>query len=124
MLDAEGRDETSLAVVSSARKGSSRVIKKASYLHDIYIQDFALVEEQYARLHPCFNVITGKSGSGKSVFLDAISQLCGAPAHKDLVRTGADCAICEERSSSRLVMQPSYEIYYDNLACLNLNGRA
>ena len=69
------------------------VSSKASYLHDIYIQDFALVEEQYARLHPCFNVITGKSGSGKSVFLDAISQLCGAPAHKDLVRTGADCAI-------------------------------
>ena len=69
------------------------VSSKASYLHDIYIQDFALVEEQYARLHPCFNVITGKSGSGKSVFLDAISQLCGAPAHKDLVRIGADCAI-------------------------------
>ena len=66
---------------------------KGSYIHDIYIQDFALVEEQYVRLHPRFNVITGKSGSGKSVFLEAISQLCGAPAHEDLLRVDAECAL-------------------------------
>ena len=51
-----------------------------TYIRELRIRDFALVEEQRVSLHPGLNVITGQSGSGKSVLLEAISQLCGAPA--------------------------------------------
>jgi len=48
-----------------------------TYIRELRIRDFALVEEQRVSLHPGLNVITGQSGSGKSVLLEAISQLCG-----------------------------------------------
>ena len=51
-----------------------------TYLEKLVITDFALVREQTVEFHPGLNVITGKSGSGKSVLLDAISQICGSPA--------------------------------------------
>ena len=59
------------------------------------MRNFALVDEQYVHFHPGLNVITGQSGSGKSVLLDAISQLCGAPAREESIRTGEECAVIE-----------------------------
>ena len=36
-------------------------------------------------LHPGLNIITGESGSGKSVLLEAIAQLSGAPAREEAI---------------------------------------
>jgi hypothetical protein len=41
-----------------------------TYLSEMRIRDFALVHEQRVHLHPGLNIITGQSGSGKSVLLE------------------------------------------------------
>ena len=66
-----------------------------THLSELRVRNFALVDEQYVHFHPGLNVITGQSGSGKSVLLDAISQLCGAPAREESIRTGEECAVIE-----------------------------
>lgn len=77
---------------------SARAIHAAAnttYLHELRIRDFALVQDQRVHFHPGLNIITGQSGSGKSVLLEAISQLCGAPAREEGIRTGAKCAVLQ-----------------------------
>ena len=64
----------------------------ATHLSELRVRNFALVEEQILSLHPGLNIITGQSGSGKSVLLEAIAQLSGAPAREEAIRTGAECA--------------------------------
>jgi DNA repair protein RecN (Recombination protein N) len=67
----------------------------ATHLSELRVRNFALVEEQILSLHPGLNIITGESGSGKSVLLEAIAQLSGAPAREEAIRTGAECAELE-----------------------------
>ncbi|GLC69764.1 hypothetical protein PLESTF_000877600 [Pleodorina starrii] len=64
-------------------------------LEKLYVKDFALVSEQTVRLGPGLNVITGESGSGKSVLVEAFSQVLGAPAPQECVRAPADMAVIE-----------------------------
>jgi DNA repair ATPase RecN len=66
-----------------------------THLAELHIRDFALVAEQRVALRPGLNVITGESGSGKSVLVEALSQLLGAPAGDDLVRPPATTAVVE-----------------------------
>ncbi|KAG2496383.1 hypothetical protein HYH03_005611 [Edaphochlamys debaryana] len=64
-------------------------------LERLYVRDFALVEEQTVLLGPGLNVITGESGSGKSVLVEAFSQVLGAPAPQECVRAPAEVAVVE-----------------------------
>ena len=68
-----------------------------THLRELNVRNFALVDEQHVSFHPRLNIITGQSGSGKSVLLEAIAQLCGAPAREEGIRSGADCAELEGR---------------------------
>ncbi|GIL84863.1 hypothetical protein Vretifemale_13442 [Volvox reticuliferus] len=64
-------------------------------LERLFVKDFALVSEQTVRLGPGLNVITGESGSGKSVLVEAFSQILGAPAPQECVRAPAEMAVIE-----------------------------
>ena len=78
-----------------ASEGSPRQLEATStsadstHLLELRIQDYALVRDQRVKFHPGLNVITGQSGSGKSVLLDAIAQLCGAPVREECIRHGS-----------------------------------
>ena len=65
------------AAAAAAANTPTHAPANTTYIRELRIRDFALVEEQRVSLHPGLNVITGQSGSGKSVLLEAISQLCG-----------------------------------------------
>ena len=67
----------------------------STHLRELHIQDFALVDAQRITLQPGFNVITGESGSGKSVLIEALGQLLGSPASEDVVRPPASAAIIQ-----------------------------
>ena len=54
----------------------------------LYIRDFALVETLQIEFGPGLNLMTGETGAGKSVLIDALSQLLGARGSKQLIRTG------------------------------------
>ena len=64
-------------------------------LLSLTIQDFAIVE--YASFAPGkgLNILTGETGAGKSLIIDAISALLGHRIGRDYVRKDADKAVIE-----------------------------
>lgn len=67
----------------------------ACYLKKLTIQDFVLVKNQVIHFNPGFNVITGESGSGKSVLIEALSQVLGKTSLGNCIRTGSEMAVLE-----------------------------
>ncbi|MCW5982646.1 MAG: DNA repair protein RecN [Bryobacteraceae bacterium] len=61
-------------------------------LVELLVENFAVVEQLRVRFHPGLNLLTGETGSGKSLVVDALALLFGGRASADLVRTGADRA--------------------------------
>jgi DNA repair protein RecN (Recombination protein N) len=61
-------------------------------IRHISIQDFAIIKELNMDLHPGLNIITGQTGAGKSIIIEAISMALGSRADTDYVRTGAEKA--------------------------------
>jgi DNA repair protein RecN (Recombination protein N) len=59
------------------------------------IRDLAVIERLELDLDGGFTVLTGETGTGKSIVVGALSLLRGARASSDLVRTGADKAVVE-----------------------------
>jgi len=64
-------------------------------LYELSIQHFALLEQVHLRLSPGFTVLTGETGAGKSILVDAIAMLLGGRASAEDVRHGADQARIE-----------------------------
>jgi DNA repair protein RecN (Recombination protein N) len=59
------------------------------------IRNLAVIEEVQVELEPGFNVLTGETGAGKSILVEAVGLLLGGRASADLVRTGAQQAVIE-----------------------------
>ncbi|KAL3146260.1 hypothetical protein ABBQ32_002962 [Trebouxia sp. C0010 RCD-2024] len=66
-----------------------------SYLRSLTIRNFALVEEQHVVFRPGLNVITGESGAGKSVLVEAFGQVLGMTARDNCIRQPATSASVE-----------------------------
>ncbi len=69
----------------------------------LHIRNLILVNECELSFHSDFNVITGETGSGKSVILSAIGLLTGDRADSELVRLGEEKAIVEGVFSTRKI---------------------
>ena len=61
-------------------------------LQEIHIQNYAVIENLTMEFHPGLNVLTGETGSGKSVLVDALDLALGGRASPDVIRTGSDRA--------------------------------
>ena len=61
-------------------------------LLSLTLRQFALIDEHELNVADGFNVITGETGAGKSLLLDALSLCAGARADSAMVRHGADSA--------------------------------
>lgn len=61
----------------------------------ISIKDFAIIENCEVEFEKGLNIITGETGSGKSIVIEAISLALGARADSSFVRTGADKAVVQ-----------------------------
>ncbi len=57
-------------------------------LVQITVRNLVLIEELVLELHPGFNVLTGETGAGKSMLVDAVGLVLGGRARPDLVRNG------------------------------------
>jgi len=64
-------------------------------LTHLHISGFALIDEVELELGPGLTVITGETGAGKSIIVDAMGLLRGGRASADLIRTGRDEARVE-----------------------------
>ncbi len=59
-------------------------------LAEIDITNFAIIEHLHLHLNPGFNVLTGETGAGKSIIIDAVGMLLGGRAQSEFLRAGAD----------------------------------
>jgi DNA repair protein RecN (Recombination protein N) len=64
-------------------------------LRTLTVRDFAIIEELELVLEPGLNVITGETGAGKSILLQALDVALGGRPDADLVRTGAEEGVVE-----------------------------
>lgn len=54
----------------------------------LHIENIAVIERADIAFNPGFNVLTGETGAGKSIVIDAISAILGERAYRDMIRTG------------------------------------
>jgi DNA repair protein RecN (Recombination protein N) len=64
-------------------------------LKSLNISNFAIIHYLNIEFHQGLNVLTGETGAGKSIIVDALSLLLGARAFTDVVRTGEKVALVE-----------------------------
>lgn len=58
----------------------------------LHIENIAVIECADISFDPGFNILTGETGAGKSIVIDAISAISGERAYRDMIRTGAKSA--------------------------------
>ena len=80
-------------------------------LTHIHIRDFAIIESLEVALHPGMTALTGETGAGKSILLDAIGLVLGDKADSSSVRHGADKA--EITLSVDITQTPSARVWLE-----------
>jgi DNA repair protein RecN (Recombination protein N) len=61
-------------------------------LHDLVVENYAVVDRLRVQFHKGLNLLTGETGSGKSIVVDALGLLLGGRASADMIRSGQDRA--------------------------------
>ncbi|MBO5322612.1 MAG: DNA repair protein RecN [Oscillospiraceae bacterium] len=76
----------------------------------LHIENIAVIERSDISFDRGFNVLTGETGAGKSIVIDAISAVLGERAYRDMIRTGT------EKASVRAVFTdvPEYPWFSEN----------
>jgi DNA repair protein RecN (Recombination protein N) len=64
-------------------------------LEQLFVKNFALVEDLTIDFSDNFNVLTGETGAGKSIIIDALALLLGGRAQSEFIRSGTDKAMIE-----------------------------
>src|SRR6478672_5776327 len=59
-------------------------------LAEITITNLAIIQDLNLKFNPGFNVLTGETGAGKSIILDALGLLLGGRAQNELIRAGTE----------------------------------
>ena len=85
-------------------------------LTHIRIRDFAIIEELDLELHDGLTVVTGETGAGKSIMVDAIGLVLGDRADAGSVRHGA------ERAEITLTLETSSPAIHDWLAAHDIES--
>ncbi len=62
-------------------------------LREIHIQNYAVIDKLSIEFHSGLNLLSGETGSGKSILVDALGLALGGRASPDIVRTGAERAV-------------------------------
>jgi len=62
-------------------------------LSQLYIENIAVIERVTIDFSNQLNVLTGETGAGKSILIDAINAILGQRTSRDLIRTGASSAV-------------------------------
>lgn len=64
-------------------------------LKSISIRNYAIIDEADSEFEPGLNIITGETGAGKSILIDALGLILGERASNEMIRAGAEKAVVE-----------------------------
>ena len=64
-------------------------------LQELRVKNLALIDELVLEFHPCFNVLTGETGAGKSIIIDALGLTLGGRFSAEMMRGGAESVLVE-----------------------------
>jgi len=64
-------------------------------LAELHVRDFAIIDDLHLVFSPGFTALTGETGAGKSIIIDAVELVLGGRSESAAVRAGADRAIVE-----------------------------
>ena len=82
-------------------------------LLELVVENYAVVERLRVPFHAGLNLLTGETGSGKSIVVDALGLLLGARASADMIRTGETRARVggifdvRDQSAARRILEPA-----------------
>jgi len=79
-------------------------------LAELRLENYAVIDNVVVEFHSGLNLLTGETGAGKSILIDALALLLGEKASSDVIRTGADRAVVSavfeiEGSASKTVQR-------------------
>lgn len=102
-------------------------------LQELFIKDFAIIEQLSISFEKGMSVLTGETGAGKSIIIDAVGLLAGGRGSSSFVRAGAHKAVLQgqfivAKDSATLAMLDDYGIEHDEQTLLlqreiSSNGR-
>lgn len=64
-------------------------------LLELKIQNFAIIDDVTIEFTDGLNILTGETGSGKSIIIDALSTVLGGKAYKEMIKAGCESAYVE-----------------------------
>ena len=79
-------------------------------IESLYIENFAIIDQVQIDFQSGMTVLTGETGAGKSIIIDAIGQLIGQRSQPSFVKNGADYAFIEDNTA------------YNDYTYLTVNG--
>src|SRR5438093_5506774 len=79
----------------SSSGATSPTASATSVLTELRVRDLAVIADVTLPLAPGLNVLTGETGAGKSMLVDALALLLGERASSDVVRPGAEKTVIE-----------------------------
>src|ERR1700726_4112436 len=79
-------------------------------LVELRLENYAVIDNVAVEFAPGLNLLTGETGAGKSILIDALALLLGDKASPDVIRTGAERALISavfevERGAEKVVAQ-------------------
>src|SRR5882757_4790429 len=66
---------------------------KTSVLTELRLENYAVIDNVVVEFAAGLNLLTGETGTGKSILIDALGLLLGDKASSDVIRTGAERAV-------------------------------
>lgn len=101
-------------------------------LLELRVENYAVIDHLVVEFAPGLNLLTGETGAGKSILIDALSLLLGSKSSLDLVRHGSDKAVLscvfqpEGNGTERILEENGIERDGDELILkreISLNGK-
>lgn len=84
-------------------------------LREIHIKNFSIIDNMHIEFGEGFNVLTGETGAGKSIIIDALSLALGERATGDFIRSGEKEAVVEAFFDvTRKVLDPTTKNFLDD----------
>ncbi len=75
-------------------------------LQELSIKNFAIIAALDVTFEDGMTVLTGETGAGKSIIIDAVGLLAGGRGSAHFIRTGADKAVLQVLSNFRRLVKP------------------